>query len=345
MTSQDHWPGPMARRRSVLAASAAVIAAPMTIRRAWAVTTIRIADQFGIGYLPLHVIRDHDLLAKHGKAAGLELTAEWVKLSGGAAMNDALLSGSIDIASGGVTPMLTLWDRTRGNLGVKGIRAIVSMPYYLLVNRPEITSLGDLGPGDKIAVPSIAVSIQSRTLQMAAAARWGGDQGARLEPLTVALQHPEAVAALQSPGTGITGHFSSPPFQYQQLENPQIKRLLSSYEVLGGPATAIVLWSVARFRDEQPEAYTALLGALDEAVAVIAADRKAAAESYIRVESSKIDPALLDRILADPEIAFTTTPRQTDRYASFMHGIGAIKIEPAGWRDYFFPEAHALEGS
>ena len=174
------------------------------------------------------------------------------------------------------------------------------MPYYLLVNRPEVESLDDLGPSDKIAVPSVGVSIQSRTLQMAAAARWGSDQWDRLERLTVTLPHPEAVAALQSPGTGITGHFSSPPFQYQQLGNPKVKRLLSSYEVLGGPATAIVLWSGAGFRDQQPEAYRALLGALDEAMELIAADKKAAAESYIRVESSKIDPALLDRIFGRP---------------------------------------------
>jgi NitT/TauT family transport system substrate-binding protein len=80
-------------------------------------------------------------------------------------------------------------------------------------------------------------------------------------------------------------------------------------------------------------------------MALIAADKAAAAESYIRIESSKIDPALLRRILDDPEIVFTTTPRQTDRYAGFMHEIGAINTEPASWRDYFFPEAHALEGS
>ena len=68
----------------------------------------------------------------------------------------ALLSGSFDVASGGVTPMLTLWDRTQGNLGVKGIGALVSMPYYLLVNRPEVATPDDLDPNDRIAVPSVA---------------------------------------------------------------------------------------------------------------------------------------------------------------------------------------------
>jgi NitT/TauT family transport system substrate-binding protein len=49
--------------------------------------------------------------------------------------------------------------------------------------------------------------------------------------------------------------------------------------------------------------------------------------------------------LTDPEIVFTRTPRQTDQYADFMYRIGAIKNQPASWRDYFFPEAHVLEGS
>jgi NitT/TauT family transport system substrate-binding protein len=265
MSSHDpHARSGVCRRRVLAGATAAALAAPALARRARATpVTVRIADQFGVGFLPLHVIRDRGLLAKHGRAAGLELEAEWVKLSGGAAMNDALLSGSIDVAAGGVTPMLTLWDRTRDNLGVRGIGALVTMPYYLLVNRPEVASLDDLGPGDKIALPSVGVSIQARTLQMAAAQRWGGEQRGRLDSLTVALPHPEAVAALGSPGTGITGHFSAPPFQQQQLATtPRIKRLLSSYEVLGGPATAIVLWCAAGFRDDQPEAYAAFRTAL-----------------------------------------------------------------------------------
>jgi NitT/TauT family transport system substrate-binding protein len=34
-------------------------------------------------------------------------------------MNESLLSGSIDVAATGVGPMVLIWDRTRGNFGVK----------------------------------------------------------------------------------------------------------------------------------------------------------------------------------------------------------------------------------
>lgn len=307
---------------------------------------IRIAEQFGIGFLPLHVIRDQRLIEKHAALLGIEASPTWVKLSGGGAMNDALLAGSIDVGSGGVTPLLTLWDRTRGSaLEVKGVAALVSMPYHLLSNRPEVRTIADLGSKDRIALPATGISIQSRTLQMASVGIWGQGQFAKLDALQVALPHPEATTALLSGSTEITAHFSSPPFQYQAVASGKAHKVLSSYEVLGGPATAIMLWATGRYRTDNPKTYAAFLAALEEAVAFIGRDKAAAADTYVRVEKSKLDPALLRQILDDPEVTFTLTPLQTHKYAAFMHGIGAIRAKPTGWQDYFFPEAHASTGS
>ena len=79
---------------------------------------IRIAEQFGIVYLLLNVVRDQNLIEKHGKQEGIDIKVDWTQLSGGAAVNDALLSGSIDIAGAGVGPLLTIWDRTHGRQNV-----------------------------------------------------------------------------------------------------------------------------------------------------------------------------------------------------------------------------------
>ena len=70
---------------------------------------IRIAEQFGIVYLLLNVVRDQNLIEKYGKQEGIDMKVDWTQLSGGAAVNDALLSGSIDIAGAGVGPLLTIW--------------------------------------------------------------------------------------------------------------------------------------------------------------------------------------------------------------------------------------------
>jgi NitT/TauT family transport system substrate-binding protein len=130
--------------------------------------TIRFAQQFGIGYLPLSIMQDIALVEKHAKAQGLgDIKVEWTKLTGGAPINDALLSGQIDIAAGGVGPMLTIWAKTKGNLNVKGVAALNSMPLYLNTINPAVKTIKDLTDKDRIALPSVKVSIQAVTLQMA----------------------------------------------------------------------------------------------------------------------------------------------------------------------------------
>jgi NitT/TauT family transport system substrate-binding protein len=154
--------------------------------------TIRILEQFGISYLPLHVIRDQDPIAQHGAEQGLEMRTELAQASGGAAANDALLSGSVDVAAAGLAPLPTIWDRTRGSFDVKGIAALAEIDFALLTTNPEVESVTDFGEGDRIAVPSVGVSVQARALQLAAAKALGDDQFEALDALTVSLPHPDA---------------------------------------------------------------------------------------------------------------------------------------------------------
>lgn len=306
---------------------------------------IRIAEQFGVGFLPLHVIRDQKLIERFGKERGLEIEVVWAKLSGGAALNEALLADTIDIASGGLAPLLTIWDRTRGSVDVKGVTALVSLPYYLTSRNPDVKTIADFTEKDRIALPSVTVSIQARILQMAAEQAFGPGQFKRLDALTVALPHPEATAAMLGGGTEVTAHFTSPPFQEQQLRDPKIHKVLSSYDVLGGPATAIVLWAKAAFRDDNPGTYAAFLDALAEAVRIIEADKAEAARTYVRVEGSKLDPAFVQSIIESPEITYALTPSHTGKLADFMYRVGAIKNQPKDWRDYFFDNVHDKAGS
>lgn len=307
---------------------------------------IRIAEQFGIVYLLLNVAQDQKLIEKHARAAGVDAKVEWIKLSGGPAINDALLSGSIEIAGAGVGPLLTLWDRTRGRQNVRGVASLGNFPYYLVTNNPAVKSIADFSEKDRIALPAVGVSVQSRLLQMAAARSWGDKQFDRLDKLTVAVPHPEAAAAIIKGGTEITGHFGNPPFQNQELAgNPGARVVLDSYQVLGGPASATVLYATERFRTESPKTYKALLDALHEAAQLVAADPEKAADIYLRVSQSKIDRALLLQVIRDPKVQFKVTPQNTYALAEFMHRVGAIRNRPASARDYFFDDAHNASGS
>ena len=296
---------------------------------------IRIAEQFGIVYLLLNVAQDQQLIEKHGKAAGVDIRVERVQLSGGPAINEALLSGSIDIAGAGVGPLLTLWDKTQGRQNVRGIASLGNFPYYLTSSNPAVKTIDDFGDKDRIALPAVGVSVQSRILQLASAKRWGDAQFNRLDRLQVALPHPEATAALIKGGTEINAHFGNPPFQEQGLAgNANVHIVLNSYEVLGGPASATVLYTTEKFRRDNPKTYQAFIGALAEA-----------ADIYIKNENSKVPKELLLKVIKNPEVQFKITPQNTFALATFMHRIGAIKNKPASAKDYFFDDPHNAAGS
>ena len=307
---------------------------------------IRIAEQFGVVYLLLNVAQDQKLIEKHAKAEGVDAKVEWVKLSGGSAVNDALLSGNIEIAGAGVGPLLTIWDRTKGRQNVKGVASLGNFPYYLVSNTPAVKTIADFTEKDRIAVPAVGVSVQSRVLQLASAKLWGDKDFAKLDKISVAVPHPDAAAAIIKGGTEITGHFGNPPFQDQELEgNPQAHIVLNSYQVMGGPSSATVLYATEKWRKENPKTYKAFVAALDEAAAFVTANPEKAADIYIKVSNAKIDSNLLLKIIKNPEVQFKTTPQNTYPLAEFMHRVGAIKNKPASAKDYFFEDAHNASGN
>jgi len=304
----------------------------------------RIALQYGIGYLPLAIMKQQQLVEKHLKAAGLpETKVLWSQLGSGQPMNDALLSGSLHIASGGVAPFLILWARTQGNLNVKAVAALSSMPMYLVTNNPNVKSIRDFTDKDRISMAGAGTSIQTIILQMAAAKEFGDANYNKFGTLYRNLSHPDGLAAFLS-GQEITAYFSSPPFQYQALEKPGVRRILNSYDITG-PATFLVAWATSKFRQENPKTYQAFVNAYRESVDWINANKRAAAETYVKESNDKSGAAAIEKMLNDPEIRITMTPENTLKVAEFMNKVGTIKPKATSWKDLFFPEVHNLPGS
>jgi NitT/TauT family transport system substrate-binding protein len=311
------------------------------------VPEIRFARQFSMGYLQFNVMEKHQLLEKHARAAGIpEVKVVWATFNSPAAMNDALLSGSVDIVSGGVPGLLTIWARTQGTPNaVKGVTAFSSQPILLNTRNPKVATIADFTERDKIAVPAVKISIQAMMLQMAAAKLWGQASFARLDPLTVGMSPPDATIALLSDSADITSVFSVPPFQYQQLEKPGIHTVLNSYDVFGGPHTFTVAWTSTRFRDKNPALYKALVVAFREATDMLNNDVKPAAQYWIDDVKSKLTVEKVAEIASGKQVKWTMAPESTEKYAEFMHAVGSIKASPASWKDLFFPEVHGLPGS
>jgi NitT/TauT family transport system substrate-binding protein len=334
------------RRIAVLAVAIGIAGTALFHAPAKAEGRLRIAEQYGVVYLLLNVAQDQKLIEKHGKNKGVDIQVEWTKLSGGATVNDALLSGSIDVAAAGVGPMLTLWDRTVGKQNVKGVASLGNFPYYLVSTNPNVRTIADFSDKDRIALPAVTVSVQARILQLAAAKQWGDKEFNRLDRLTQALPHPDAAAAIIAGKTEINGHFGNPPYQDQELaQNPNAKIVLNSYDVLGGPSSATVLYATEKFRNENPKTYSAFIEALAEAAQFITANPEAAADIYQRVNKSNIDRALLLKVLKNPQVQFKVAPQNTFVLAQFLHRIGAIKNQPKSWKDYFFDDPVIQPGS
>ncbi|WP_244816547.1 ABC transporter substrate-binding protein [Caballeronia sp. Lep1P3] len=334
------------RKGALRALAAALVLSLGSTCSAYAEGTLRIAEQYGVVYLLLNVARDQKFIEQEGKKQGIDIKVDWAKLSGGASINDALLSGSVDIAAAGVGPLLTIWDRTHGRQNVKGVASLGNLPYYLVSNDPRVKTIADFTDKDRIAVPAVGVSVQARILQYAAARTWGDKQYDRLDKLTQAMPHPDAAAAIIAGGTEINAHFGNPPFQQQELAgNPKAHVVLNSYDVLGGPSSATVLYATEKFRDNNPKTYRAFVDGLADAARFVTQHPEAAADIYLRVNQAKLDRNLLIKVIKDPSVQFKIAPQNTFALAQFMHRVGVIKNEPKSWQDYFFSDPATRDGS
>ncbi|KRE06902.1 nitrate ABC transporter substrate-binding protein [Bosea sp. Root381] len=340
------WSGTISRRRVTALLGGAALALASFGPAAAAEGQLRIAKQFGVVYLLLDVANEQKLIEKHGKAAGVDIKVEFVQLSGGAAVNDALLSNNIEIAGAGVGPLFTLWDRTKGRQNVKGVASLGNFPYYLVTNNPNVKSIADFTEKDRIALPAVGVSVQARILQWASAKLWGDKEFNRLDKISVGLPHPEAAAAIIKGGTEITGHFGNPPFQEQELaENANARIVLNSYDVQGGPASSTVLYATETFYKDAPKTYRAFLDALDEAAKFVTTNPEQAAEIYLKANGGKGDRKLLLEIIKNPQVTFKVEPQNTLGLGQFLHRVGAIKNEPKVLLDYFFADPRVAAGS
>ena len=118
------------------------------------VSEITVAQQYGVSFLPLMVMERDKLVEKHAKQEGLgDVKVNWTSVAGPSVMNDGVISGAIQFIAVGAPSLITLWDKTRGNVQVKGVSAMTTYPLYLNVRNPNIKSVKDFSGKDKIAVP------------------------------------------------------------------------------------------------------------------------------------------------------------------------------------------------
>jgi sulfonate transport system substrate-binding protein len=308
---------------------------------------LRMATQFGIGAMAMIIMQKNRVLERQLAAAGLpETKVTWRQFPGGNPMNEGLLSGSLDIVSGGTTVFITLWGKAKGSpLAVRSIGAISALPLWFMTRNPNVHKLEDLGPNDKIALTTVKVSVHAILLQMAAEKLWGPAQSGRFDALTVGIPHGDAVAALTSGLHEINNHFSAPPFQYVEARAAGVRRITTAQDILGSPASYMVAYATEKFRADNPKTYSAFVAALDEVMTYINRDPKAAAKDYLEAAKDPITVEEAVEMVTDPGAKFTTAPTNVLTFAEFMFRQGLTKTRPASWKEMFFPELYGLPGS
>ena len=264
------------------------------------------------------------------------------RFSGSSAMNDALLSDSVDLGTLGATGALIAWDKTRGRQQIRSLCALSATTYTLFTNKPGIAALKDFAGNDKIAVTAFN-SPQAVLLRVAAAKQLG--DAAKANVLMVNLPHPDATAAMRA-GQGIAGYFSTPPFTQVMRADPRIHAVMTSTGLIGDKdVTAATLNAKQSFVDANPKVTGAILAGMADAVALIRSDPKRAAAVYLASEQVPIGQAEVEAMLKDGTITYDLAPYGMVSLAKAMEAQGFLRRVPDAWQDLFFPGAKIRDGS
>lgn len=335
-------------RRLFTPSLALALAAPALRRARAEASQLRAAKQYGLGYLQLVLMEDLRLVEKHAQAAGLgNIEMTWATFRSSDVMNDALISGTVDFVCLGLPGIATIWSRTRGNIDVRGAAGLNALPLYLLTRNPAVRGLRDFTDRDRIALPAVRVSMQAILLQMACARAFGADQWARLDGITVQLGHPDAAAALANPNHEVNSHFSAPPFFFFTMRAlPNVRAILRSPDIIGGPLSQAQFFTTTRFAEANPRIVEAVRAATLEAIEFIRADRRAAVEIYRSINNDRTTTEDLLALLDQPGMMdYIAAPQGTMKFAEHLNRAGTLRTMPRAWTDYYLPIAHDLPGS
>lgn len=329
----------IARRTALglaLGAASASLARPARAQAA----AVRFGIQPGLTYLPFAIVEHEKLVQKQSAKLGLpEPNVTFFRSAGGDTLNTALLSGDLDLVATGIPSFLTLWSRGRGKFDVKVLCSYGYSPIVLMTRNPDVHTLKDFSDKDRIALPAVATSVQAIFLQMAAEKAFGPGQYARLDPLTIGRAHPDAVAAVLGK-TEIDSHFAVPPYiSRYEAANAGVHAVTSAQEIVGEPVSNGVLYLTEKFHTANPGTIKAVYAALDEAIALINADPRKAAEFYRETTKDPASIEMLMEILSTPGVHYDMVPRGVMKLARFMASVHTIAAAPAQAGDLFFPEA------
>jgi NitT/TauT family transport system substrate-binding protein len=330
----------MIRLTNPLRRLAAVLALCAMVSPAFAQHQVKIGIGYGLAFLPIYICQDLKLIEKHAKEAHLDVKASFERFMGPAPLRDAIASGAIELAPYGTAPLLAAWEKGKATpREILAVSGITSLPLVLLSNQPDVQSIADLKPTDRIAMPTLS-SPQMYLLQLQSEKVF--HQYDRLQKQVVALTHTEAMTALvEGAGKGtehVTAYFSSPPFTELALRDAKLHPVLTSAEVMNGKSSFLLLGATKAFIAKEPQLTEAVDKAIDEAARIIHDDPRRAAQIYLTHEPSRtLNAAAVEGILKELKDEFGSAVHGVEAFAAFMGRHGELKSPPTSWKDIVAP--------
>lgn len=302
---------------------------------------ISIAIQYGYAYLPVVVADKKGYFAKALEAKGVKAKVEIQKISGAPAINDALISGTVDIGAYGLPGMLIAAEKTKSSIKIRGLAALVAGDNGFYTNKPDVKDIKDLTSNDRIAVTS-TTGQQGLLVRMAAQKAFGDAK--RLDTMMVQLPHPDATSALLSGGT-ISAYVAPHPYSDIVEANPKVHRLFYFSDYLGEKVTSGLLATTGKFMDERKDAALAIVAAIDEADTFIKNNPKEAADIFLANEKSSLSPEQIQKMLEAVKSEWGIQPKGVMTFANFMTENGLLKTRLQTWQTVFFAPVADGQGS
>ena len=275
---------------------------------------LTIAYQGGIGYAPIHIIEAKELIQKYYDG---DVEVEFQQLDSGAAINEVIIGGNIDIGCMGVAVAVA---GVANGIPYKVMSNLYSSQNGLMTNDPDIKTLADIESDDLIALINTG-SIQHILLAMACEKELGDAHA--LDNNISPMAHADGMAALES-GT-VTLHLTASPFLDQERENENYHELTEVAEVWPKGNSFLVAAASTALYEEDPKLYEAVCAALDEAIAFLNEDKDAAAE--IEKDVLELDKEKVLEYLNQEGSLFTANVTGAGDMVEFMYRAEFINKE------------------
>ncbi len=297
---------------------------------------VKIGVGFGLAFLPVYICQDLKLVEKRAKELHLDVKASYQRFVGAGPMQDAIASGAIDMGPYGTAPLLAAWDKAKDTpRQILALSGITTMPMTLVSNRPNVATIADFQPTDRIAMPSLTAP-QMYLLEMQSEKTFKAYD--KLRDQVVTMSPSEAVTALVDGSGVVTAYFASPPYTQLALRDAKVHRVISSVDVINGKASFLIMGATRGYIEAHPQMPEAIDKAMDDAARIIRSDPRRAAQIYLTHEPSmSLSGPLIEAVLREIKDEFGTAVYGVQAFADFMGRHGELKTPPKSWKDIVAP--------